>query len=53
MEKYGVDVDPKATKTASEEKTPKCPSCGSYLLNPGANVPSCPQCGTRPFETSK
>jgi predicted RNA-binding Zn-ribbon protein involved in translation (DUF1610 family) len=49
MEKLGVDVDPDATKTASEKAHPACPSCDRPLLK-NVNVPTCPACGTKPFE---
>jgi tRNA(Ile2) C34 agmatinyltransferase TiaS len=52
MDKYAVETDPEAVKTASESKEPSCPSCGSSLT-PGANVPRCPQCGTKPFEAKR
>ena len=49
MEKFGVDVETEATKTAATKVEPVCPSCARPLL-PNANVPTCPQCGTLPFE---
>lgn len=49
MEKFGVDVEPEATKTAAAKAHPTCPSCDQPLLK-NANVPTCPQCGTKPFE---
>ena len=49
MDKYAVEIDPAAVKTASLDKNPSCPSCGGPLA-PRANVPQCPRCGTKPFE---
>lgn len=49
MDKYGVDTQSEATKTASEKAQPTCPSCDRPLLS-NVNVPTCPHCGTRPFE---
>lgn len=49
MDKYAVEVDPAAVKTASQGKEPTCPTCGGQLTA-GANVPRCPRCGTKPFE---
>jgi hypothetical protein len=47
MEKLGVKVDDRKSKTASTTKN--CPKCGSALRT-GTNVPQCPHCGTKPFE---
>ncbi len=47
MEKYGVDTNSDATKTASNKST--CPRCGRALQE-GTNVPTCPIHGTEPFE---
>ena len=47
MEKYGVVIDDKLTKTgAAGEKT--CPKCGSELVS--SQPPLCPKCGSEPFE---
>lgn len=51
MNKYGVDTETEAAKTASEKAKPVCPQCGSALAPSAAsNVPICPRCGTKPFE---
>ncbi len=44
MEKYGVEQDPKKTKTASETRT--CPKCGSDKVDWSGAIPICPNCGT-------
>lgn len=50
MEKYGVDLDPDKTKTASQTK--HCPVCGQELEKDGAGnyINKCPTHGTEPFE---
>lgn len=51
MDKYGVDTESEAAKTASEKTKPTCPQCGTELAPAAAsNVPICPKCGTEPFE---
>ena len=47
MDKYAVETNRSAAKTASE--TPTCPRCGGPL-DGQANVPKCLYCGTTPFE---
>lgn len=54
MEKYGVDAESEATKTAAEvatSETPACPSCHAPLKELSiTGVPLCPRCGSKPFE---
>lgn len=49
MEKYGVDVDPTANKTAGTKEPPRCRACDAKLVE-ASNVPKCIRCGTRPYE---
>lgn len=50
MDKYGVELDPDKTKTASETK--HCPICGTELEkdSSGKYLMKCPNHGTEPFE---
>jgi ribosomal protein L37AE/L43A len=50
MDKYGVDTQSEAAKTAATKDDPRCPRCDSPLIK-SANVPKCPKCGTEPFES--
>lgn len=51
MDKYAVEEDAEAGKTAAAKAPGACPICGAKLLNPETtNVLVCPKCGTRPFE---
>lgn len=53
MEKYGVDEQNTAAKTAAADKD-RCPDCGAKLEPTNTiNVLKCPRCGTRPFERTE
>lgn len=51
MDKYAVELDPEAVKTADAKAPGTCPVCGAKVLSPETtNVLVCPKCGTIPFE---
>ena len=54
MEKFGVEQDEPAVKTAETKNAGACPVCRSRLQpRELSNVLVCPKCGTKPFEGSE
>lgn len=51
MDKFAVEQDADAVKTAEAKKPGACPSCGQKLVSAETtNVLVCSRCGTKPFE---